>query len=94
LTENAENVAHGLSQAFQKRGLPRSALSHNGAAMTAAEIVEGLLNELAETAELISDDAAIESLGDRTGYAEILLDVARSAHPISAGIAMARTVAL
>ena len=40
--ENAENVAHGLSQAFQKRGLPRSALSDNGAAMTAAEIGEGL----------------------------------------------------
>jgi len=42
LTENAENVAHGLSQAFQKRGLPRSAQSDNGSAMTAAEIVEGL----------------------------------------------------
>ena len=42
LAENAENVAHGLSQAFQKRGLPRSALSDNGAAMTAAEIGEGL----------------------------------------------------
>ena len=32
----------GLSQAFQKRGLPRAALSDNGAAMTAAEITEGL----------------------------------------------------
>jgi putative transposase len=42
LAETAENVAHGLSQAFQKRGLPRSALSDNGAAMTAAEITEGL----------------------------------------------------
>src|ERR1700674_5573170 len=42
LAENAENVAHGLSQALQKRGLPRSALSDNGAAMTAAEIAEGL----------------------------------------------------
>ncbi|HKF10893.1 MAG TPA: DDE-type integrase/transposase/recombinase [Xanthobacteraceae bacterium] len=41
-TENAENIAHGLSQAFQRRGLPRSAQSDNGAAMTAAEIVEGL----------------------------------------------------
>jgi hypothetical protein len=50
-----------------------------------------LLNELAETAELISDDAAIEILGDRPRYAEILLDVAASARPISAGIAMART---
>jgi transposase InsO family protein len=41
-TENAENIAHGLSQAFQRRGLPRSAQSDNGSAMTAAEIVEGL----------------------------------------------------
>jgi putative transposase len=41
-SENAENIAHGLSQAFQRRGLPRSAQSDNGAAMTAAEIVEGL----------------------------------------------------
>lgn len=42
LAENAENIAHGLSQAFQKRGLPRSAMSDNGAAMIATEIVEGL----------------------------------------------------
>jgi hypothetical protein len=42
LAETAEVIAHGLSQAFQKRGLPRSALSDNGAAMTAAEITEGL----------------------------------------------------
>jgi putative transposase len=42
LAENAHNVAHGLAQAFQKRGLPRAALSDNGAAMLAAEVVEGL----------------------------------------------------
>jgi putative transposase len=42
LAENAHNVTHGLSQAFQKRGLPRAALSDNGAAMLAAEVVEGL----------------------------------------------------
>jgi transposase InsO family protein len=42
LAENAENVAHGLSQAIQKRGLPRSAMSDNGGAMTAEEIREGL----------------------------------------------------
>ena len=42
LAETAENVAHGLSQGFQKRGLPRSALTDNGSAMTALEIVEGL----------------------------------------------------
>jgi hypothetical protein len=40
LSESAENIAHGLSQAMQKRGLPRSAMSDNGSAMTAAEITE------------------------------------------------------
>jgi putative transposase len=43
LAENAENIAHGLSQAFMKRGLPRAAMSDNGAAMTATEIAEGLV---------------------------------------------------
>ena len=42
LAENAENVAHGLSQAFMRRGLPRSSLSDNGTAMLAEEITEGL----------------------------------------------------
>jgi hypothetical protein len=46
LAETAENVAHGLSQAIQKRGLPRAAMSDNGAAMTAAEISEGLVMNL------------------------------------------------
>jgi putative transposase len=40
--ESAENIAHGLSQAMQKRGLPRAAMSDNGSAMTATEITEGL----------------------------------------------------
>ena len=42
LSESAENIAHGLSQAMQKRGQPRAAMSDNGAAMTATEITEGL----------------------------------------------------
>src|ERR1700677_2154993 len=42
-SESAENIAHGLSQAMQKRGLPRAAMSDNGAAMTATEISEGLV---------------------------------------------------
>jgi len=37
-----EVVAHGLTQAFQKRGLPRGSLSDNGPAMIAVEIVDGL----------------------------------------------------
>jgi transposase InsO family protein len=42
LAETADNVAHGLGQAIQTRGLPRAAMSDNGAAMTAAEITQGL----------------------------------------------------
>jgi transposase InsO family protein len=43
LQEGARELAHGLSQAFQKRGLPRSVLSDNGSAMTSDEITQGLL---------------------------------------------------
>lgn len=42
LDETAETLVHGLSQAIQKRGLPRSLLTDNGAAMVAAETTEGL----------------------------------------------------
>lgn len=41
-SENAENLVHGLSQAIQKRGLPRALLTDNGSAMLAAETTEGL----------------------------------------------------
>jgi putative transposase len=40
--ESAQSVAHGLCQAFMKRGLPRSGYHDNGAAMIAAEVTEGL----------------------------------------------------
>ena len=42
LHETAEVLCHGLSQAFQKRGLPRSLMTDNGAAMLAQETVNGL----------------------------------------------------
>jgi hypothetical protein len=42
LDETAEALVHGLSQAFQKRALPRALLTDNGSAMLAAETVEGL----------------------------------------------------
>jgi len=42
LDETAEALIHGLSQAFQKRALPRALLTDNGAAMLAAETTEGL----------------------------------------------------
>jgi transposase InsO family protein len=43
LSETAEDLVHGLSQAIQKRGLPRALLTDNGPAMTADEVTEGLL---------------------------------------------------
>jgi transposase InsO family protein len=42
LSEGAEQLCHGLSQAFEKRGLPRALLDDNGAAMIAAETEQGL----------------------------------------------------
>ena len=42
LGETAEALVHGLSQAIQKRGLPRALLTDNGAAMLAAEVQHGL----------------------------------------------------
>ena len=42
LDETAESLIHGLSQAFGKRGLPRSLMTDNGSAMLARETVNGL----------------------------------------------------
>ena len=42
LKETAEVLVHGLSQALQKRGLPRSLMTDNGAAMKAEEFTAGL----------------------------------------------------
>jgi transposase InsO family protein len=43
LSETACDLVHGLSQAIQKRGLPRALLTDNGSAMVAEEFTEGLL---------------------------------------------------
>jgi len=42
LHEGAEERVHGLSQALQKRGLPRALMTDNGAAMQAEEFTAGL----------------------------------------------------
>ena len=42
LSESAENLIHGLCQAFAKRGLPRALMSDNGSAMVAEETTKGL----------------------------------------------------
>ena len=43
LSETTEDLVHGLSQAIQKRGLPRALMTDNGSAMLADEFTEGLL---------------------------------------------------
>lgn len=42
LDETAQSLIHGLSQAMQKRGLPRSLMTDNGAAMISEETTAGL----------------------------------------------------
>jgi len=42
LGEGAEELVHGLSQAIQKRGLPRALLTDNGSAMISDEVRDGL----------------------------------------------------
>jgi hypothetical protein len=49
-----------------------------------------LHGRLATLAELASDDAAMDALGDGPGYAEILLQMARRSGPLLGGVAMAR----
>lgn len=43
LDETASSFIHGLTQALQKRGLPRALMTDNGSAMTAGETTSGLL---------------------------------------------------
>jgi transposase InsO family protein len=42
-SETAEDLVHGISQAIQKRGLPRALLTDNGSAMVAEEVAAGLV---------------------------------------------------
>jgi len=43
LDETTQTLIHGLTQAFHKRGLPRSLMTDNGSAMTSSEFEQGLL---------------------------------------------------
>lgn len=42
LREDTEHLVHGFAQALMRRGLPRSLMSDNGAAMTGEEFTKGL----------------------------------------------------
>jgi putative transposase len=43
LQEETEDLVHGLSQALQRRGLPRKLMTDNGSAMKGGEFLEGLV---------------------------------------------------
>lgn len=49
-----------------------------------------LPRRLALIGEQLSDDAAIDSIGDRAGYAQILLEFSRSSRELPGALAMAR----
>jgi beta-lactamase regulating signal transducer with metallopeptidase domain len=49
-----------------------------------------LQRRLATLAELASDDAALDALGDAPAYAAVLLDMSRRSGPVLGGVAMAR----
>ncbi len=53
-----------------------------------------LHRRLAALAELASDDHAMMVTGDRTGYAEVLLEMGRRSGPLLRGLAMARASTL
>ena len=53
-----------------------------------------LHSRLAALAELVSDDHAMQVTGDRTGYAEVLLEMGRRSGPLLRGLAMARASTL
>lgn len=53
-----------------------------------------LHRRLAALAELASDDQALEVIGDRPAYAEVLLEMGRRSGPLLRGLAMARPATL
>lgn len=70
LSETAENLVHGSSQAFQKRGLPRALMTDRGGAETAAEVEQGLLR-LGITHELILPYSAYQNAKQEVFWALI-----------------------
>jgi transposase InsO family protein len=77
---------HGLSQAIQKRGLPRALLTDNGPAMVAEEVTEGLLRlgivqertlpyspyQKGYTSSCTSFVSSLETLGNRRGSVNLI----------------------
>jgi hypothetical protein len=83
LWHEGSHVAHGDFYVLFLAGVHRAIFWFNPFAWW-------LSAHLARLAEMVSDDAAIAGLGNRRCYADILLDIAKTARPLAAGLAMAR----
>jgi hypothetical protein len=83
LTHESAHVAHGDFYVLLLAALNRAVFWFNPFAWWQ-------LVRLAELAEIISDDAAVEALADRPSYAGILVDLARRVQRAPAALAMAR----
>jgi hypothetical protein len=84
LWHEGSHVAHGDFYVLLLAGIHRAIFWFNPFAWW-------LSAQLARLAEMIGDDTAIERLGDRYYYADILLDMAKTARHLPAGLAMARS---
>ena len=83
LTHEAAHVAHGDFYVLVLAALNRAVFWFNPFAWWQ-------LVRLAELAEIISDDAALEAVADRPSYAGILIELARRVQRAPAALAMAR----
>lgn len=77
------HVAHGDSYVLLLAAINRAVFWFNPLAWW-------LPGHLADLSEMVSDDTAIAGLDDRNAYADTLMDVAKTAELLPAGLAMAR----
>ncbi len=94
-TEDAERFVHGLSQALQKRGLPRALLTDNGGAETAAELTEGLAR-LGIVHETTLPYSAYQNAKQEVFWAQVegrLLAMVEGVEPLTLGYLNDATVA-
>jgi len=83
-------LAHEFSHVERRDFLVQLAAALNRAVFWFSPLAWWVEKRLIELGETASDDAAIEQIGDRAAYAELLLDLARESRSRSLGLAMAR----
>ena len=83
-------IAHEQSHVRQADSLFLSLASLHRTIFWISPLAWWLPKRLAELAEAISDEAALENAPDRTAYAELLIDLARRMERVPSVLAMAR----